>query len=81
MNSLYSEYPAAVYTASQISQLDRMATDELGVSSYKLMCRAGKAAFEVLRDYWPKAQTLAVFCGPGNNGGDAYVLATVALAF
>jgi len=81
MNSLYSEYPAAVYTASQISQLDRMATDELGVSSYKLMCRAGKAAFEVLKDYWPKAQTLAVFCGPGNNGGDAYVLATVALAF
>ena len=81
MNSLSSEYPAAVYTANQISQLDRMATNELGISSYQLMCRAGKAAFEVLRSYWPEAQTIAVFCGPGNNGGDAYVLANVALAF
>ena len=79
MKSLCSEYPAAVYTAKQIKQLDRVAADELGVSSYELMCRAGKDAFELLKNHWPAAQTMAVFCGPGNNGGDAYVLAEVAL--
>jgi hydroxyethylthiazole kinase-like uncharacterized protein yjeF len=79
MKSLCSEYPTAVYTANQIRQLDRMTVDELGVTSYELMRRAGKAAFGLLRNHWPQAQTMAVFCGPGNNGGDAYVLAEFAL--
>jgi NAD(P)H-hydrate epimerase len=39
------------------------------------MRRAGAAAWRELLDHWPQAQRIVVVCGPGNNGGDGYVLA------
>lgn len=43
------------------------------------MRSAGAAAFRALLDYWPEADRIAVFCGGGNNGGDGYVIARLAL--
>lgn len=40
-----------------------------------LMQRAGLAAWHAVLTHWPQAQRLVVACGPGNNGGDGYVLA------
>jgi NAD(P)H-hydrate epimerase len=42
------------------------------------MERAGKAAFALLRERFPRARRITVVCGPGNNGGDGYVLARLA---
>ena len=42
------------------------------------MQRAGQVAWQCLLAHWPQAQRIAVFCGPGNNGGDGYVLAALA---
>ena len=39
------------------------------------MERAGEAAWRHLLSRWPQAQRIVVLCGPGNNGGDGYVLA------
>jgi NAD(P)H-hydrate epimerase len=58
--------------------LDARATTLLGGDGYVLMQRAGQAAWQHLLQHWPAAQRIAVVCGPGNNGGDGYVLARLA---
>ena len=70
--------PKAIYTADQVRGLDRTAIEEFGIPSYTLMCRAAEAAVAALRQRWPAAQSLAVYCGAGNNAGDGYVVARLA---
>lgn len=72
--------PAALYTATQVRELDRRAIEDHGVPGYSLMTRAGQAAFDRLRERWPDARRIGVLCGPGNNGGDGYVIARLARA-
>ena len=59
--------------------MDAHAIGQLGIPGYTLMCRAGEAAFEQLGEGWPDARELLVLCGAGNNAGDGYVLARLAL--
>jgi hydroxyethylthiazole kinase-like uncharacterized protein yjeF len=73
-----STLPVAVHTADQVRALDRHAIEDLQIPSYTLMTRAGEAALGALRSCWPSVQRIAVVCGPGNNGGDGYVLARLA---
>jgi NAD(P)H-hydrate epimerase len=70
----------ALYTAGQVRDLDRRAIHELGIPGYELMTRAGHATLNALRSLWPAARSITVLCGPGNNGGDGYVVARVARA-
>lgn len=64
-------------SAAQMKELDRKAIDEMGVSSTELMetaarqvCLAACACLETT-----EGATAAVFCGPGNNGGDGIAAA------
>lgn len=70
----------ALYTAGQVRDLDRRAIHELGIPGYELMSRAGHATFNALHALWPAAGSVTVLCGPGNNGGDGYVIARAARA-
>jgi hydroxyethylthiazole kinase-like uncharacterized protein yjeF len=72
--------PEALYSAAQTRQLDQIAIGHHGIAGYTLMQRAGEAAFQVLRRHWPRARRIALVCGPGNNGGDGYVVARLAQA-
>lgn len=69
--------PRSLYTAAQTRELDRRAV-RAGLPGYGLMTRAGQAAFQLLRERWPEATRIVVLAGPGNNGGDGYVLARLA---
>ncbi|MBS1269199.1 MAG: Bifunctional NAD(P)H-hydrate repair enzyme Nnr [Gammaproteobacteria bacterium] len=67
-----------LYTARQVRELDRVAIEDFGVDGYELMKRASLAGYRLLRYCFPGAGRLAVYCGSGNNGGDGYVLASLA---
>ena len=69
----------ALYDAQAARMLDRRATETLGGDAFELMRRAGRAAWHSALRHWPQAQRIVVVCGPGNNGGDGYVLARLAL--
>ena len=49
--------------------------DSGSVSGLELMERAGAAVAGHIRLRWPRAGRVSVLCGPGNNGGDGYVIA------
>lgn len=68
--------PISVLSAAEAAVLDR-ATIDGGVPSRALMQRAGAAAAgEIARRYGAALRRgVAVHAGPGNNGGDAWVLA------
>ncbi len=74
-----TDLPINLYRADQVRELDRTAIEDLSIPGYTLMQRAGRATFEVLQQRWPQARALLVVAGPGNNGGDGYVIARLAL--
>lgn len=77
--TVMSDYATdSLYTTAQVRALDAHAIDVLGISGHELMHRAARAAFDVLRQRWPQARRIVVACGPGNNGGDGFLLAALA---
>ncbi|MQP76290.1 NAD(P)H-hydrate dehydratase [Stenotrophomonas sp. MYb238] len=70
--------PAGLFDTAAARRIDAQATATLGGDGYVLMQRAGHAAWQCALQYWPQAWRVVVVCGPGNNGGDGYVLARLA---
>ncbi len=68
-----------VYLPEQVRELDRLAIEEQGIPGYELMTRAGQACFDAARQRFPTAKRWLVLCGGGNNAGDGYVIARLAL--
>lgn len=64
---------AEILTVEQMSAADRAAI-AAGAPGHALMERAGAAVAQAIRERF-KPCRVAVLCGPGNNGGDGYVVA------
>jgi NAD(P)H-hydrate epimerase len=71
--------PLPLYTPTQVRAIDHAAISRHGIPSGELMARAAAAAWKLLRERWPKAKTIGIAIGPGNNGGDGLKLAALAL--
>lgn len=69
-----------VYRGAAVRAAERVAMDRFDLDEDDLMARAGLAAWRLLLDRWPQAHRIGILCGPGNNGGDGYVLAELARA-
>lgn len=72
--------PLTLYRAEQVRELDRIAIEEFGIAGIDLMSRAGEVIFQVIRQHCPEAVKIAVFSGSGNNAGDGYIAARLALS-
>lgn len=70
--------PTAVYSARWLREMEAQAAREQGTTLFTLMVRAGQAAFNVLQHAFADARHLLVLVGHGNNGGDGYIVATLA---
>ena len=68
-----------IYVAHQVRELDRIAIEEFNIPSFTLMQRAAKAAYKEIQQEWPDVNHITVLVGTGNNGGDGYVIAGLAL--
>ncbi len=69
-----------VVTAAEMRALDRATIEELGLPALTLMETAGRGVAEVARAMASRGP-IAVVCGPGNNGGDGFVIARVLRAY
>lgn len=71
--------PAPLYTAEQTRVLDSTAITKFDIPGIKLMQRAGHAVFAEIIERFPKVRRLTIMCGGGNNGGDGFVVALLAI--
>lgn len=59
----------------EVRELDRRAIEEFGVPGVVLMENAGRGCAELLMRLNPTRKPVVILCGPGNNGGDGFVIA------
>lgn len=64
-----------VLTAEAMRRVDRAAERELGIPSLVLMENAALGVVEAIGESFPEVERVAIFCGPGNNGGDGLAAA------
>jgi hydroxyethylthiazole kinase-like uncharacterized protein yjeF len=66
-------------TAAQMRAIEQAAIDSGEVTGLELMERAGRGVVEAIFEEWPELKATShravVLCGPGNNGGDGFVVA------
>ena len=66
-------------TAARMRSLERAAIESGEVTGLELMERAGRGVVEAVFAEWPELaesdHRAVVLCGPGNNGGDGFVVA------
>jgi len=70
--------PKKLYLTNQVKEIERIVIDEQGVDGIELMRSAGKAVFSLIQQHYAGSD-LVVLCGSGNNAGDGYVIAKLAL--
>ena len=66
-------------TAAQMRAIEAAAIEAGAVTGLELMERAGRGTVEAILAEWPELaegeRRAVVLCGPGNNGGDGFVVA------
>src|SRR5215212_4585997 len=73
MPALSSTHRLELLTPKEMAQAEQHAIKG-GVTGHALMENAGRAVAETIIKRWTKRPAV-VLCGPGNNGGDGFVVA------
>ncbi|HEY0511278.1 MAG TPA: NAD(P)H-hydrate dehydratase [Thermoanaerobaculia bacterium] len=64
-----------ILTAGAMREVDRAAIEELGLPSLVLMENAAIGVVQAIGERFGETESAAIFCGPGNNGGDGLAVA------
>ncbi|MBR3371890.1 MAG: NAD(P)H-hydrate dehydratase [Rhodobacteraceae bacterium] len=68
-----------ILTSAQMRAIERAAIDSAAVTGLELMEHAGQKVVQALQERWNIQRdsycTALILCGPGNNGGDGFVVA------
>ncbi len=68
-----------ILTAAEMRAVELSAMSSGGVTGLELMERAGRGVVDAIFERWPdlarSSHCARVLCGPGNNGGDGFVVA------
>jgi len=68
-----------LYSAEQAREIDQWAQTETKITGFQLMSKAASAVMCVIRQQYPSVKNITVVCGSGNNAGDGYLLAKLAI--
>jgi hydroxyethylthiazole kinase-like uncharacterized protein yjeF len=64
-----------ILSAEAMQAVDHAAIKELGIPGPVLMENAAIGVVDAIGESFPEAESVAIFCGPGNNGGDGLAVA------
>ena len=73
MTGMQKTHGSEVFLAKDMRQLEKH--NFLKNKSFKFMKKAGHEVFRLIKKKYKKKQAAIVLCGPGNNGGDGFIVA------
>ncbi|MGF1764328.1 NAD(P)H-hydrate dehydratase [Aliivibrio kagoshimensis] len=71
--------PVPLHLSSTVREGEKEAARALNISMFDLMQRAGQSVFSVIEQRFNHGRHILVVAGIGNNGGDGFVVARLAL--
>jgi NAD(P)H-hydrate epimerase len=64
------ENTVRILTPEEMSEIDRAAIEDFGIPGLVLMENAAIGVADAIGESFPGVESVAIICGPGNNGGD-----------
>lgn len=68
-----------IFSSKTVSEVDQRAIQQENIPGFILMKRAAAFGFHQAQRYFSDANSIMIFCGSGNNSGDAYLLGCLAI--
>ena len=69
-----------IFSSKTVSGVDQRAIHEMSIPGFELMKRAAEFSYQQAEKYFPNMNSIIIFCGNGNNSGDAYLLGCLAIS-
>ena len=70
---------AKLYSVEQVQAIEQAYARQSEGGTYPLMHAAGQFCYQILSQLWPEAKNILILCGKGNNAGDGYIIANLAV--
>ena len=73
MSVMQNTHRSGIFSSEEMRRLEKL--NFMKKTSYSFMERAGYEVFKFVKENFKNRQSIIVLCGPGNNGGDGFVIA------